>query len=544
MEPRKGKAQVNHPFESKSANHANAESCLPTEPAAIAGPACSPARPDSSEDISAEHSSTGETELAVAPPPVRSAKTRGRRQTAGTRFTRRTLLLAATTAAAAAAQTRPNILLLLGDNWAAPHASAYGDPVVRTPVFDSLAKAGALFVNAFAPNPSCSPSRSSLLTGQETHRLGSGANLYGELDPRYPTYTAALAKAGYFVGFSEKGWGPGRANPNPAGSSFKDFPAFLEAAPKDKPWCFWFGSHDPHVPWNRGEGTPKPAIDKIRVPAYIPDTPETRADIRDYYSEVQQFDHECGEHLARIDADKTLVVMTSDNGWQIPRGLANCYDSGVRIPMAIRWPGRIRPGTRRNDFVSIYDLAPTFVEAAGLAVPKEMTARSLLRDTGREHMFVERERHANVRRGDLTYPVRGIRTRDWLYLWNLEPDRWPAGDPELYWAVGPYGDIDPSRSKTLLMEKRTQPYFDLCFGKRPPEELYDLRSDPDQVKNLASDPAHASTRQRFRQRVEEWMRASSDPRASGPTDVFDKVPYTGARANDRGKGSNRTQPLR
>jgi len=442
----------------------------------------------------------------------------------------RRTFLATPLAAAAAQTTRSNILLLLADNWAYPHASVYGDPVVRTPVFDSIARQGVLFTNAFAPNPSCSPSRSSLLTGQETHRLGSAANLYGPLAAAIPTYPELLAKAGYFIGFSGKGWGPGTAKPNPSGQSFPSFEAFLKAAPKGRPWCFWFGSHDPHVPWDRGRDTAKPDASMIRIPAFLPDVPEVREDIRDYYSEVQQFDRECGEHLAQIEPKSTLVVMTSDNGWQIPRGLANCYDTGVRIPLTMRWPGRLKPGTKRTDFVSIADLAPTFLEAAGVQVPSQMTARTLLRDTGRDCMFLERERHANVRQGDLTYPIRGIRTRDWLYLWNLEPDRWPAGDPELYWAVGPYGDVDNSRSKQFLSTRKSQPFFDRVFGKRPAEELYDVRRDPDQVRNLAADPAYARTRAELRRRVEQWMRETGDPRSAGPTDFFDKVPYTGARA--------------
>jgi arylsulfatase A-like enzyme len=167
------------------------------------------------------------------------------------------------------------------------------------------------------------------------------------------------------------------------------------------------------------------------------------------------------------------------------------------------------------------------LEAAGLRAPAAMTAASLLRSTGRDAMFVERERHANVRRGDLAYPVRGVRTRDWLYLRNIEPDRWPAGDPELYWAVGPYGDIDDSQSKRLLMASRPQPYFDLCMGKRPAEELYDLRSDPGQVRNIAE--RSKAKRAELAAMVDKWMRATEDPRANGRTDYWDKVPYYGAR---------------
>ena len=128
-------------------------------------------------------------------------------------ITRRSFLYGA--AALQTRRTRPNILLLLADNWAWPHASAYRDPLIRTPIFDRLAKEGVVFTHSFAPNPSCSPSRSLLLSGQETHRLGRSASLYGELAPHVPTYTGLLEKSGYLVGFSDKGWGSG--SPEKAG---------------------------------------------------------------------------------------------------------------------------------------------------------------------------------------------------------------------------------------------------------------------------------------------------------------------------------------
>lgn len=437
------------------------------------------------------------------------------------------------------ARRPPNVLLLLADNWAAPHAGVYGDPVARTPVFDRLAREGVVFTHAFAPNPSCSPSRSSLLSGQETHRLGEAASLYGPLAPEVPVYTDILTANGYFTGFSGKGFGPGTSprpgrTPNAAGAAFDDFNAFLSARPADRPFCFWFGSHDPHVPWNRGrERRASMRASALQVPPHLPDHPALREAMLDYYCEVAEFDAECGRLLDTLrrsgELDNTLVIMTSDNGWQMPRGLANCYDLGVRIPMALRLPDRLGQGQTRSDFVSITDLAPTILDAAGLARPASMTASSLFGAARRDAMFLERERHANVRRGDLSYPVRGIRTGSYLYLRNLEPGRWPAGDPEFYWAVGPYGDVDNSSAKEFLLREKPQPAFDLCFGKRPAEELYDLRKDPGQVKNVAADAGYAAVRAELARRVEQWMKSSGDPRASGPTDLWDRAPYSGPK---------------
>jgi arylsulfatase A-like enzyme len=455
-------------------------------------------------------------------------------------------------AAAAAPHSRPNILLLLADNWACPHASAYRDPVVRSPAFDRLAAEGALFTHAFAPTPSCSPSRSSLLSGRPAHALGPAANLYGPLSTSVPLYTELLDAAGYDVGFAGKGWGPGAPKEagrtrNPAGTQYDGFDDFLARHDPARPFCFWFGSHDPHVPWNRNQQR-KASMDarKIAIPPHVPDHPTVREDILNYYCEVEAFDAECGEILDRLRErkllDNTLVVMTSDNGWQIPRGLGNCYDLGVRVPLAARWPERVRRGVVSDAFVKLDDLFPTFLEAAALK-PPAVAAKSLWplleggAQAGRDHIFLERERHANVRRGDLSYPVRGIRTRDWLYLRNLAPDRNPAGDPELYWAVGPYGDVDPTPTRDLLLDpanrERFRRSFDLCFGLRPAEELYDLKRDPGQVENLATKPGHASIRAELSRRVDRWMSATADPRANGWTDFFDRVPYTGARAKTK-----------
>ncbi len=153
--------------------------------------------------------------------------------------------------------SRPNILLLLADNWAWPHASIAGDPVVKTPRFDQLAREGILLSNVYCQVPSCSPARAVLLTGQACHRLRDAANLWGSWPHSLLTYPELLEDAGYVVGQEGKGWGPGvifqksssRRNRNPAGRKFPSFKAFLDAKPEGRPFCYWFGSHNPHQPW-------------------------------------------------------------------------------------------------------------------------------------------------------------------------------------------------------------------------------------------------------------------------------------------------------
>lgn len=207
------------------------------------------------------------------------------------------------------------------------------------------------------------------------------------------------------------------------------------------------------------------------------------------------------------------------------------------MPLAIRWPGHVTPGMRVDAMVSLTDLAPTLLEAAGQSVPAAMTGRSLrplLRGTtepGRDRVFIERERHANVRRGDLSYPVRAVRTRDYLYIRNLRPDRWPAGDPEMHVAVGPFGDIDGGPSKSLLLDRRGDPaiasFFALATAKRSDQELYHLPSDPHQLTNLAGRPEHEEARARLRSQLDAWMRETADPRAAEDDDRWDRYPYYG-----------------
>lgn len=450
------------------------------------------------------------------------------------------------------AEDRPNILLLLADNWAWPHASIAGDPVVKTPRFDEFAREGVLFSNTYCQVPSCSPARAVLLTGQACHRLRDAANLWGSWPHSLRTYPELLEDAGYVVGQEGKGWGPGviiqstsaRRTRNPSGRKFPSFKSFLDAKPKGRPFCFWFGSHNPHQPWRAEkkhyEGL---LVDKLKLPPYLPDHPEVRQALLNYYAEVQAFDAEIAELLDELErrglADNTLVVVMGDNGWQTPRGLANVYDAGTRTPMAIRWPRRIRPGRRTDAFVSFEDLAPTFLEAAGLKRDSKVTGKSLLpllnedsKTEWRDAIFLERERHANVRSGDGCYPCRAIRTKEFLYVWNLQPDRWPAGDPEMYFAVGPFGDVDNTPYKTVILSQRDKPemrkYFELGFGKRPEHELYHLLTDPDQVVNVASNPKYANTIKKLRSRVEAWMKRTRDPRAAdSQTTVFDKFKYYG-----------------
>lgn len=447
-------------------------------------------------------------------------------------------------------EKRPNILFCISDDQSFPHMSAYGEPVLKTPVFDSIAREGVLFTQAYCAAPSCTPSRSAISTGQDIWRLGEGGQLFGTLPSNHPTYTDLLSEAGYKVGYTRKGWGPGRVNEggrktNPAGTNaYKRFEDFMEEVAEGQPWCFWFGSQDPHRGYKKGSGI-QSGMDpsKVRVPGVFPDTPEVRSDLCDYFFEIQRFDREVGEMLKLLETggqlENTIIVITSDNGMPFPRAKANLYDLGARMPLAIRWPQQVPGGRTVDDFVSLIDLAPTFLEAAGLTPPEVMNGRSLMpiltsEKSGsvvddRDCIVTGRERHAWCRIDGKGYPARMIRTKDFLYIRNYEPDRWPAGTFRIKTNEGHYGDIDGSPTKNILMNGKDQwpELFELSFGRRPAEELYDCSNDPDQVNNLASDPAHGKTLKELSDRLDQHLEATGDPRAQPGKAPWDDYPYYG-----------------
>lgn len=450
--------------------------------------------------------------------------------------------------AARGQEARPNILFAIADDWGYPHAGAYGYAAARTPTFDRLAKEGMLFTRAFSAAPSCTASRGSILTGQAPHRLENGGNLWSELPAKFAVYPQLLEKKGYVVGSMRKGWGPGKFGEwgsDPAGLKNKSFEAFLKKVPEGKPFCFWFGSPDPHRPYDRKFGEASGIDPKdVAVPGYLPDTMEVRKDIVDYLAEVQRFDKEVGEALAALEASgraaNTLVIVTGDNGWPFPRGKANLYDAGTRQPMVARWPGHIKAGSTTDTLTVLTDVAPTFLEAAGVEVPKEMTGKSLMpvllgkEGPGRDAVFVERERHARARAGNVSYPARAVRTDRYLYIRNFEPERWPAGDPDFEASQGVFSDIDAGPTKTFLLEKRNEVVIDrfyhLATDKRPAEELYDVQADPDCVTNLAGWEKVAAAQGELRRKLDAWMTETADPRAANEhDDRWDKYEYHGGK---------------
>jgi len=453
-------------------------------------------------------------------------------------------------ASASSEAERPNIVFAFADDWGR-HAGIHDTEGIETPTYDRLAHDGVLFEHAFATTPSCTPSRGTVLTGQHTWRLGPGANLHSTLPADLPVYPELLEReAGYVVGHEGKGWGPGdyaaggRTEP-PSGPAFDSFAAFLEERPDDRPFAYWLGPSDPHRPYDaslRAEMGVDPAA--VTVPPYLPDVAPVRRDIANYYAEVERFDRRVGALLDTLEAlgerENTIVVMTGDHGWPFPRGKSNLYDAGTRVPLAVHWPAEMTEGRTVTDFVSLTDLAPTFLEAAGLSPPAQMTGRSLLPllnseregrlSAHRSHVLLAKERHHGRSRPDNNgYPSRALRTEHFLYVRNYRPNRWPAGAPTVSSSQGIFSDVDDGPTKQWLIEHadapEVRPLFRQSFGKRPAEELYDLRSDPHQLHNVADDSAYAAVKSHLSRTMAQELRALGDPRPDGGGDRFDEYPY-------------------
>ena len=505
-----------------------------------------------------------------------------------------------------------NILFAFADDWGR-YASAYSpfekensaNRLINTPNFDRIAHEGALFLNAFVPAPSCTPCRSSVLSGRYFWQTGLGAILVGAVwDDSIPTYPLELEKGGYFIGHTDKVWAPGvafnapyggvRTAYNGAGLRFKrfshevtarapvtgieaakeelydevrnNFKAFLEARPKEKPFCYWWGPTNTHRTWEQGSGKALWGIEpdslKGKMPRFLPDVHEVREDFADYLGECLAFDAGLGVLLDTLEQtgelDNTLVVVSGDHGIPgMPRGKCNLYDLGSEVALAMRLPGVIKAGRVLGDMVNLMDLAPTFMEMAGMEAPPSMTAKSLKPllessesgqiDPARDYVVTGRERHvADARAGNLPYPQRAIRTKDFLYIINFEPERWPMGDPkgmddpaaappsyhDLHWTTrAAYPDMDASPTKAWMIHHRSEddikPLYGLAFGKRPREELFDLAKDPDYLTNVAYNKDYEKVREALHKKLMAVLVGQNDPRVVEEDCRFERQPYAG-----------------
>jgi arylsulfatase A-like enzyme len=446
---------------------------------------------------------------------------------------------------------RPNVVLIIADDMAWDDCGAYGNPRVKTPNIDRLAREGMRFDRAFVTASSCSPSRSSIITGRYPHNTGA-EELHWPLPPEQVTFVEKLKVSGYWTAAAGK-WHLGNAvkgrfdvirEANPAGyqlaagkagtsamtaggaaaaqAGCDQWVAVLRDRPRDKPFFLWLASLDPHrdyqlrtIPEPHGPGD-------VVVPPYLPDRPEVRKDLALYYDEIARLDHYVGDVLAELErqgvAGETLVLFLSDNGRPFPRCKTTLYDSGIHTPFLVRWPGHVEPGSRCASLVSTVDIASTVLKLAGIEPGPSIQGKDIspmLRDPRakvREMIFAERNWHDYAAHG------RAARSERFKYIRNDDRER-PLTPP-----------ADAVRSPTFQAMRRLRESGNLtasqrsCFDHpRAAEELYDLDADPHELINLASDPKYATVLADMRLALSRWGRETEDVTPQGLTaDEFDR----------------------
>jgi len=448
-------------------------------------------------------------------------------------------LLALSTSASAdvARQKMPNVLLITSEDHG-PHLSCYGDPNVRTPQLDRLASQGVRFANAYVTYSVCSPSRGSILTGLYAHQngqIGLATHKFA-MFRKWPNIPSLLKKAGYRTGII------GKLHVNPAsafpfdfkalsGSNFNDRPMskFADLAGKfvrasDKPFFLMVNYPDAHFPLLKQQhGLPTLPMTAKDIKQMLPevgvDSPRLRQHAADYYNCLMRLDSGIGFLLKQLDesgkAGDTLVIYLSDHGAQFSRGKTTSYEGGLRVPMIVRWPKRIKAGLVREELVSSIDILPTILEATGVKAPRNLPGRSLL-SLGRGEKSVWRRYLFSGKAGTTafwTFPQRTIRDERYKLILNLTQDR-PCPTAiayENHWGtffVAGCTEAEIAAAPPLVRRA-------YAVWHRPPEiELYDLRTDPHEMKNLAGETSLTKVKQRLLARLRRWQRETSDPFAN------------------------------
>jgi len=491
----------------------------------------------------------------------------------------------------------PNILFAISDDQTFQHTSFAGCNFVKTPAFDKIASEGIYFSNCYAGSPGSAPSRSCLVTGRyhwQNEQSGQHASSWMK---KHVPFIDLLDKNGYITGRTGKGVGPFRYARNEndslwrmgdaAGVShstityskenderpakgikninyYENFKYFIDSIKDDKPFFFWYGALEPHRAYEKGswKRNGKKLEDIKEVPGFLPDNNEIRGDLLDYAVEIEWFDFHLQQMLNYLDSigelDNTIVIVTADNGMPFPRAKANCYDYGVHVPFAVHYPKEF-PGKRIvDDPVSFADIAPTILELTGTSSDGmlPMSGRSILNilrskkqgivDKTKEFVLAGRERHSSSRYLNWGYPQRMIRSKNYIYIWNIRPERWPAGAPQRYnpkdstklWPKygldedgkyiidGAFTDIDDCPSKTNIIENyenaKYAKYFALAHEKRPEFELYNVTEDPFCLNNLAKNAEYTSVENYLKDKLLEELKKTNDPHVVGPyPEIFD-----------------------
>lgn len=414
---------------------------------------------------------------------------------------------------------RPDVVLFLADDLGWADCSPYGGKAVPTPNMDRIARDGMTLTHAFVNSPSCAPSRASLLTGLDPMRNGAMLN---HTRPRpgirlWPSYfqdlgyeVVAIGKVAHYAQVTGYGFDHASHYTYHDDKCVEAAVSWVEKRDSTRPLCLIVGTNWSHVPWP-GDGATS-ALDVAPPPTMV-DTPATRTARARYAAAVANADRDLGlvyDATRKFLKSNTFFLFSSDHGSQFPFGKWNNYDAGLRTPLLVVWPGRIRPGSRSDAMVSWTDILPTCLEASGGNPTRDFSGRSFLpvlcgeTDRHRDEVFATHSGDGAMNR----YPIRSVRTRDWKYIRNLDPaaehhthiDKAKAGDGRDYF-------------DTWVERTKTDPSAAVIVGRyhrRPAEELYDLRADPWELHNLAENPEHAATLANLRRELDAWMAGQRD----------------------------------
>lgn len=428
------------------------------------------------------------------------------------------LLISANSEQAAGADRPPNIVLIVGEDMG-PELGCYGDRNAITPNMDRLAARGTRFTRCYTHAPVCAPSRSGLITGRYPTSIGTHHMRSTLLKPP-PLFTDYLKKAGYTIAWPTRTpYGKTDFNFILPPKAFEIATDWTKDISKQPFFGFYniFTSHESQIraPAARFASLTarlKPAERRdparMRLPAYYPDTPQVRRDLANYYELVTAVDYQVGVVLDAIDkagiADNTIVLLTGDHGRGLPRGKRWVYEQGTHVPLIVRWPGHLKPGSVREELVCFLDFAPTFLALAGASVPKEMQGQIILgprKAPERKYLFAARDRM------DETYDrIRSVRDKRFQYIRNFHP--------ELPYAQRiAYMELMPTMQdwRKLHAEGKLNAVQNQFFAARKPrEELYELDTDLDEVKNLAGDPKYKDKLEELRGALDRWIEQTKD----------------------------------
>lgn len=432
-----------------------------------------------------------------------------------------------------------NIVLYIADDLAANDIGPYGSKVVRTPNLDQFSKESLLFTRAFAASPTCSPSRSTIFTGLMPVRHGAHGN-HGGVKEGTSSIVQYLQPLGYHVAIAGKlHIGPESvfpferiANTNVAEPGHEKNPGlnwdlnlgpvdqWLSQQKKNKPFMLVVADHSPHVVWpEKAEYDPK----EVDIPAKHIDTKETRASRARYYTDITKMDNNFGKMIHFLDqyglSNNTIVLFISDQGPQWPFAKWSLYEDGVHTPLMVRWPGTVAAGTKTDAMVSLADLVPTLMQAAGGKVPEGIDGLSFLpvlkgeKSTHRDVVFATHTGDGMMNRS----PARMLRTSQYKYILNLAPeilytthmDRAKDHDGgREYWDSWRAASFTNPHAAAVLWR----------YHNHPKEELYDLQVDSLELHNLSADPAYAKMLEDFRAQLAEW-RKGQDDYFDGPEEI-------------------------